>query len=65
MSYLLDTMYKLLPLLLLLTGCLEAEVGIDPVIIDFPDLPCENGWLYTHLGAPVVDLETGKQVTCK
>jgi len=57
-------MYKIIPFLLLLTGCFEAELGIDPVDINYPDLPCYDGWLYDHFGNPVLN-PYGAQVTCE
>ena len=54
-------MYKLIPLLFLLTGCLEVDV--DPVEAKVPDMPCFDGWQYDFIGQPIVD-PYGAQLTC-
>jgi len=56
----------MLPLFLLLTNCIEGDITIDPVVIDVPPLPCsDDGYLYTHFGVPVVNMDTGKQERCQ
>lgn len=58
-------MYKYLILTcFLLTGCLEADIGVDPVDVNVPDLPCIDGWQFDYLGQPIVDPNTGAQLTC-
>ena len=55
-------MIKYLPLVLLLTGCLEVE----PINVNAnePDLPCLDGWQYDFLGQPIVD-PYGAQLRCE
>ena len=55
-------MYKLIPLLFLLTGCLQVDV--DPVEAKVPDMPCFDGWQYDFIGQPIVD-PYGAQVRCE
>ena len=54
---------KIVIMCLLLTGCFEADLGIDPVIIE-TDLPCIDGWQFDYIGQPIVNPDTGAQLMC-
>jgi hypothetical protein len=56
----------------LVSGCDPTEFdaqstssGEITINVEVEDLPCIDGWLWTHIGLPVINYDTGEQVRCE